>query len=51
MRCSRAWLVATIHPSAVLRAGTGRDDAEAARREAYDGLVTDLRVVAAALGS
>jgi DNA polymerase len=34
-------LVATIHPSAVLRA----DD----REEAYDGLVADLRVAATAL--
>jgi DNA polymerase len=37
-------LVATIHPSAVLRAGD--DDA---REEMYRGLVADLRVVAAAL--
>ncbi|MEU1628914.1 UdgX family uracil-DNA binding protein [Streptomyces sp. NPDC020096] len=36
------WLVATIHPSAVLRA----DDREAA----YQGLLSDLRVVAKALG-
>ena len=38
------WILATIHPSAVLRTD------EAARDAAYDGLVTDLRVVAAALG-
>jgi DNA polymerase len=37
------WALATIHPSAVLRA---RDD----RRAAYDGLVADLRVAARALG-
>lgn len=37
------WVVATIHPSAVLRA---RDD----REQAYDGLVADLRVAAANLG-
>lgn len=37
------WVLATIHPSAVLRAGEGR-------RAAYDGLVGDLRVAAAALG-
>ncbi|GAB2619873.1 UdgX family uracil-DNA binding protein [Streptomyces capparidis] len=37
------WLVATIHPSAVLRA----DDA--ARRAAFAGLVSDLRIVAEAL--
>ncbi|RKS68556.1 DNA polymerase [Motilibacter peucedani] len=43
------WLMATIHPSAVLRAGVGTDDAEAARAQAFDGLVADLRVVAAAL--
>lgn len=38
-------LLATIHPSAVLRA----PDAEA-RTAAYDGLVADLRVAAGALG-
>lgn len=37
------WVVATIHPSAVLRA---RDD----REKAYDGLVADLRVAAENLG-
>lgn len=37
------WVVATIHPSAVLRA---RDD----RDKAYDGLVADLRVAAENLG-
>ncbi|UDY24343.1 UdgX family uracil-DNA binding protein [Nocardioides sp. Kera G14] len=36
------WVLTTIHPSAVLRA---RDDREAA----YDGLVTDLKAVAAQL--
>ncbi|MCX3059261.1 UdgX family uracil-DNA binding protein [Streptomyces beihaiensis] len=35
-------VVATIHPSAVLRAGKDRDDM-------YEGLVADLRVAAAAL--
>jgi DNA polymerase len=35
------WMMATIHPSAVLRAPQ--------RDEAFDGLVTDLRVAAAAL--
>jgi DNA polymerase len=40
---SGVWATATIHPSAVLRAG---DDREAA----YDGLVTDLRGVAERLG-
>ena len=44
------WLMATIHPSAVLRAGVGTDDAEGARREALAGLVADLRIAAAALG-
>jgi DNA polymerase len=34
-----AWVLATTHPSAVLRAGDGR-------REAYDGLVADLRIAA-----
>ncbi|MFC5215671.1 UdgX family uracil-DNA binding protein [Streptomyces coerulescens] len=37
-------LVATVHPSSVLRA---RDDAD--RRAAYDGLVADLKVAARAL--
>jgi uracil-DNA glycosylase len=37
------WVLATIHPSAVLRA----DDRDAA----FDGLVADLRVAAEALGS
>jgi len=36
------WIMATIHPSAVLRADN--------RDVAYDGLVADLRVVAEALG-
>jgi DNA polymerase len=43
------WLMATVHPSAVLRAGTGSSDPEKARDEAYAGLVADLRVAAAAL--
>jgi len=43
------WLMATIHPSAVLRAGTGAADPAAARDEAYAGLVADLRIAAAAL--
>ncbi|RZS87485.1 DNA polymerase [Motilibacter rhizosphaerae] len=43
------WLMATIHPSAVLHAGTGTDDAEAARDAAFAGLVEDLKVAAAAL--
>jgi DNA polymerase len=43
------WLMATIHPSAVLRAGTGSADPSAARDEAFAGLVADLRVAAAAL--
>jgi uracil-DNA glycosylase len=38
-----AFVVATIHPSAVLRADN--------RDAAYDGLVADLRVVAKALAS
>jgi DNA polymerase len=39
------WILATIHPSAVLRTqGEGRD-------AAYDGLVSDLRVAAGALAS
>jgi DNA polymerase len=38
-----AWVLPTIHPSAVLRA----DDRDAA----YDGLVADLRVAVGALGS
>ncbi|MEP9384150.1 UdgX family uracil-DNA binding protein [Nocardioides sp. KR10-350] len=38
------WVLATIHPSAVLRA---EDD----RQEAYDGLVADLRTAAAELKS
>jgi uracil-DNA glycosylase family protein len=38
-----AWVLATIHPSAVLRA----DDRDAA----FDGLVADLRVAADALGA
>ena len=38
-----SWVLATTHPSAILRA---RD----AREAAYDGLVADLRVAAAALG-
>ncbi|GGM94320.1 uracil-DNA glycosylase [Terrabacter tumescens] len=40
----REWVVATIHPSAVLR---GRDR----REELYAGLVADLRVALGALGS
>ncbi|NHC14615.1 UdgX family uracil-DNA binding protein [Motilibacter deserti] len=43
------FLMATIHPSAVLRAGTGSSDPEQAREEAYAGLVADLRVAAGAL--
>ncbi len=39
-----AWVLATTHPSAVLRA----DDAD--RDEVYAGLVSDLRVAAQALG-
>lgn len=39
------WILATIHPSAVLRT---QDDGRAA---AYDGLVADLRVAAGALAS
>jgi DNA polymerase len=38
--------VATIHPSAVLRAPTSDE-----RRAALDGLIADLRVAAAAIGS
>jgi DNA polymerase len=38
-------LVATIHPSAVLRAPDGEG-----RRVAYEGLVADLKVAARALG-
>ena len=40
-----ARLVATIHPSAVLRAPDPQ-----ARAEAYDGMVADLRLAASALG-
>ncbi|NHC46933.1 UdgX family uracil-DNA binding protein [Motilibacter aurantiacus] len=43
------FLMATIHPSAVLRAGTGSSDPEQAREEAYAGLVADLKVARAAL--
>jgi uracil-DNA glycosylase len=42
---SGAQLIATIHPSAVLR-GSDED-----REEMFDGLVADLRVAASALGS
>lgn len=42
---SGAQLIATIHPSAVLR---GEEDA---RQEMFDGLVSDLRVAASALGN
>lgn len=46
-----AWLMATLHPSAVLRAGTGLngEEKQAAHDTAYDSLVADLRVAAAAL--
>ena len=37
------WVLATTHPSAILRA----DDRDAA----YDGLVADLRIAAEALGA
>lgn len=40
-----AWVLATIHPSAVLRA----DDAD--RQGMYDGLVADLRLAAESLGA
>ena len=39
------WLLATVHPSSVLRAP---DDA--AKQAAYEGLVADLRVVASTMG-
>jgi len=43
------FLMATIHPSAVLRAGTGSEDPERAREESYQSLVADLKVAAGAL--